>query len=124
MSSPEQDILIFINGEPYSAPPGKTLLSLILSQRLSIKTACGGKATCHLCRVTITKGRDTLPPPSIKEERALGNLLIDKGVRLSCQVPITDTLHVTLPKFESLKERRLRKKQIGNKGARSPKENE
>ena len=124
MSSPEKDIPIFINGERYFAVPGKTLLDLILSQRLAIKTACGGKASCHLCRVTITEGQDKLPPPSRKEERALGNILIDKGVRLSCQIAVTDTLHVTLPKFESLKERRLRKKQVGNKSARSPKENE
>jgi len=123
MSSPEEDIRIFINGEPYFAPPGKTLLNLILSQRLSIKTACGGKAACHLCRVTVTEGQEKLPPPSKKEERALGNILIDKGVRLSCQVLIADRIHVTLPKFESLKERRLRKKRIGNNGGHSPKEN-
>ena len=115
MNSPQELVPLLIDGVPFSAPPGGTLLNFILSEGLSIATACGGKATCHLCRVTLEDGLEELPPPSAKEERALGNILIGQGVRLSCQVTIAHSLNITLPQRESPEERRLRKKRLRRK---------
>ena len=110
MMDSEENIIITIDGNPIECTPESTLLNVVVNANLKIETACGGKATCHLCRVTITEGAEYLAAPSRKEARALGNILLDKGVRLSCQIKITRTIAVSLPKYESPEERRRRKK--------------
>ena len=115
MMDSEENIIITIDGNPIECAPESTLLNVVVNSDLKIETACGGKAVCHLCRVTITEGAEHLPAPSRKEARALGNILLDKGVRLSCQIKITQPIAVILPKYESSEERRRRKKSAKTK---------
>ena len=110
-----ENIIVTIDGKPIECCPNSTLLNVIVNANLKIETACGGKCACHLCRITVTEGAENLEAPSRKEARALGNILLDKGVRLSCQIKITQPIAITLPKYESPEERRRRKERARTK---------
>jgi ferredoxin len=90
-------IKITINDRDIAAVAGQTLLQVILDAEIPIDTACGGQARCHLCRVTITEGRENLPKASAIEYKALGNVLIAQGMRLACQTEVAQSLSVTVP---------------------------
>ena len=109
MTNTKPRVTIEIDNQKIECPAESMLLNVIIKLNLKVETACGGNGICQLCRVTITEGGENLAPPSLKEARALGNILLDKGVRLSCQVRITHPIKITLPKYESPEERRRRK---------------
>jgi ferredoxin len=90
-------IKITINDRDIAAVAGQTLLQAILDAEIPIDTACGGQARCHLCRVTITEGRENLPKANAIEYKALGNVLIAQGMRLACQIEVAQSLSVTVP---------------------------
>jgi ferredoxin len=99
-------VTLSIDGRAVPCPRGSTLLNAILNAGLLVETACGGQGTCHLCRATITAG-DAGTPTAI-ETRALGNVLLASGVRLSCQVRVEGPLAVRLPVYESPAQRKAR----------------
>lgn len=52
-------------------------------------TGCtAGKGDCPACVVSITTGAELLSPPSVAEEKQLGNELLEQALRLACQVKI------------------------------------
>ena len=104
------DITVKINSQSYPCKRGVSLLNVIISHGLLIESACGGKGTCHLCRVTISDPPEDLNPPEKIEHRALGNVLLHSGVRLACQVRVTDGLELELPRYETKAERRRRRR--------------
>jgi ferredoxin len=87
---------------------GQTLLNAIMNAGLLVRTACGGKGACHLCRVTVVAGAEHIAPPQAWEEKALGNVLIAQGIRLSCQVSPAEGMKITLPPYETPEQRRER----------------
>ena len=107
--TPQQTTTIYLDGEPVQATAHGPLLNAIMQAGRLIETACGGKGVCHLCRVTIAPQSASLPPPNDIEQRALGNVLLAQGVRLSCQISVTVGLAVILPQFETRAERRARR---------------
>ncbi|MED5464457.1 MAG: 2Fe-2S iron-sulfur cluster-binding protein [Myxococcota bacterium] len=108
-------ITLRVDEETIDAQRDISLLKALTDAGLRVETACGGMATCHLCRVTITEGGAALSAPSRREQRALGNILISQGVRLSCQVKVTSPFSVKLPEYESPTERRRRKERARQK---------
>lgn len=114
-----QEVSITIDGRVILCAPGRPLLNAILSAGLLVETACGGQGTCHLCRVTVVRAAPTLPPANSIETKALGNVLLAQGMRLSCQVPTEAGLEVRLPVFETPEARRERIRQArARKGKR------
>jgi len=111
-----EEIKVEINAQSYSCESGTTLLNVILNHELLIETACGGKGTCHLCRVKLTSTPKGLEEPTKIEHRALGNVLLNEGLRLSCQVTVVNGLKVELPKYETRAERRARRAKSRKKG--------
>jgi uncharacterized 2Fe-2S/4Fe-4S cluster protein (DUF4445 family) len=56
---------------------------------LEITSMCGGKGTCHRCKVQIVSGQ--VFPAAPDEARALGQQSLTDGYRLACQArPLTD----------------------------------
>lgn len=100
-------VTIIVDGEGLICRPGRPLLNELLNGGKLVRTACGGKGSCHLCRVII-ENRERLMPPTALEKRALGNVLIAQGMRLSCQVQPVEGLRVRLPRVESPEERKKR----------------
>lgn len=70
------------------ARPGQTVFELGWKEETHIQSACVGKGTCGLCRVTIVQGEEKLSPYNAVEEKHLGNLYHLTKIRLSCQCKI------------------------------------
>jgi Na+-transporting NADH:ubiquinone oxidoreductase subunit F len=73
---------------------GETLLQVLNQQKLFVPSACGGKATCGLCKVQVVAGGGGLLPTEqvfvTRQER-------QDGIRLACQVRVQNNIEVRLP---------------------------
>src|SRR5215467_12783232 len=77
----------------FAAPAGKKLVLAIEDSGIDILHRCGGNARCTTCRVEILGG----DPGEIREpERLILSTKTDLSdhTRLSCQIRVTDDLHV------------------------------
>ena len=73
---------------------GSTLLGTLSANKIFIPSACGGKGSCGVCKVTVAKGGGAMLPTEVShinrgEER--------EGVRLSCQVKVKGDMDIELP---------------------------
>ena len=73
---------------------GSSLLSALSSSKIFIPSACGGKATCGLCKVRILSGAGPLLPT---EEPYLSSEEISTGARLSCQIKVKNNMKILIP---------------------------
>ncbi len=73
---------------------GSSLLSSLAANKIFIPSACGGKATCGMCKVKVIDGAGPLLPTEepylLPDERA-------EGIRLSCQVKIKNNIKISVP---------------------------
>ncbi len=84
-----------INSEkPMEVPSGDTLLNTLSKKKIYIPSACGGKATCGVCKVRIL---DPVPDVKPTEEPHLTAEEKADGVRLSCQVKLRQSMHIEVP---------------------------
>lgn len=72
----------------YEAPEGTNLLVALQREEHPISTSCGGRATCGLCQLTVTRGREFLSPVNDEEIGHLGNVAKVVDIRLACQAVI------------------------------------
>jgi Na+-transporting NADH:ubiquinone oxidoreductase subunit F len=75
------------------AESGETLLSVLNSNKLYVPSACGGKATCGLCKVRVESGGARTSVENLfmtPADRAA-------GMRLACQVRVSGEVKVRLP---------------------------
>ncbi len=73
---------------------GSSLLSLLASNKIFIPSACGGKATCGLCKVQVLEGAGPLLPT---EEPYLSDDERKNNFRLSCQVKVKNNIQILIP---------------------------
>lgn len=73
---------------------GSSLLSTLAGQKIFIPSACGGKATCGLCKLAVLDGAGPVLPT---EQPYLTADEIKRNVRLSCQVKIKRNLKILIP---------------------------
>jgi len=88
------DVTITVNDDPDKAivtPAGETLLNTLGAQRIFIPSACGGKGTCGVCKVTVAKGGGALLPT---ETSHVNRGEARHGVRLSCQVKVKQDMAI------------------------------
>ncbi|WP_281886906.1 2Fe-2S iron-sulfur cluster-binding protein [Paenibacillus sp. YYML68] len=81
------------------ARPGTTLLDAARRARVHIRTRCGGKAACLMCKVQVADGGEAgLVPMNDAERNKLGSLE-EQGYRLSCQAKLNGkaSMTVTIP---------------------------
>ena len=91
------DVTITINKDPDKAlvtESGSTLLETLAANSIFIPSACGGKGSCGVCKVTVTDGGGAILPTershvSRGEERDC--------VRLSCQVKVKQDIEIEVP---------------------------
>jgi Na+-transporting NADH:ubiquinone oxidoreductase subunit F len=88
------DVTITINDDPDKAivtPAGETLLNTLGAQQIFIPSACGGKGTCGVCKVSVIEGGGALlPTESSHVDRGEAR----HGVRLSCQVKVKQDMAI------------------------------
>ena len=68
--------------------PGDDILEVFQSHGEPLATACGGVASCGLCRVAVLAGGESRTPLKPQEIVHLGALARSLGLRLACQARI------------------------------------
>ena len=77
-----------------SVQGGSSLLSTLAGEKIFIPSACGGKATCGLCKVGVLEGAGPILPteePYLTAEDRAGQL------RLSCQIKVKNSMKLRIP---------------------------
>jgi Na+-transporting NADH:ubiquinone oxidoreductase subunit F len=72
---------------------GEPLSSYLIANRIFIPSACGGKATCGFCKVTVLEGGGPVLPtekPFLTKREILSN------IRLACQVKVKSDIRVII----------------------------
>jgi len=90
------DVKVTVNGgtKEFTVKGGQSLLSTLMGQGIFIPSACGGRGSCGLCRLTVDSGAGELAPteiPWINEEDR------KKSIRLSCQVKVKRDMAIRIP---------------------------
>ncbi len=73
---------------------GSSLLSSLALNKIFIPSACGGKATCGLCKVKLASESGPVLPT---EEPYLTDEEMAEGIRLSCQLKVKENLTLFIP---------------------------
>lgn len=88
-------VRITVNGRrELDVEGGKPLLSTLKEEGIFIPSACGGRGSCGLCKVTLAEPAGTPAPtemPWLQPAERSGN------VRLSCQLKVKKPLAITIP---------------------------
>jgi len=82
-------------GKSVRVKPGTTLLDAARRANIPIRTRCGGKAACFMCKVTVRPGSDLQPIGEVEKNKLLG--LDEDHVRLSCQARVAGKVDVEIP---------------------------
>lgn len=85
------------SGKIVKVRPGTTLLAASRRAGVPVKTRCGGKANCMMCKVKIMQGAESLTPVKRSELLRLGEANLSGGFRLSCQAGLTGNVVVEVP---------------------------
>ncbi|MDZ4858659.1 MAG: NADH:ubiquinone reductase (Na(+)-transporting) subunit F [Candidatus Hydrogenedentes bacterium] len=91
------NVNIVINGDvanPISVPAGSTLLGTLADRKIFIPSACGGKGSCGVCRVTVKEGGGEMLPTELNHIKR-GEA--KEGCRLSCQVKVKQDMKIEIP---------------------------
>jgi 2Fe-2S ferredoxin len=80
-----------------NAPAARPLMEVLRDAETGILGICGGECMCGTCHVYVDPAwLDKLPPKSEEEQmmlEAIGDIVeVRPNSRLSCQIPISDTL--------------------------------
>ena len=83
---------ITVNDEkPLRVQGGRPLLATLKEQDIFIPSACGGRGSCGLCKVTVTEGAGDVLPTELPW---LSPGEIDGGTRLACQVKVKQDMNI------------------------------
>ena len=92
---PSEDCTILINEEKTErVEAGGTLLEGLAKLGYGIPSPCGGKATCHQCKVKVLEGGGE---PAEVETMVFAPKKIKEGWRLSCQCKVREDMKVDIP---------------------------
>ena len=67
-------------------PRGWSVLEASRAFHIGHASSCGGRARCSTCRIRITVGAESCPPPNAEERATLEHIRADPDVRLACQL--------------------------------------
>ncbi len=94
---PQGEVTITVNDDPdkaIKANTGGTLLGVLADQGIFVPSACGGKGSCGVCKVTVTDGGGSMLPT---EANFVSRGEAREGVRLSCQVKVKNDMKIEVP---------------------------
>ncbi|MEM6802346.1 MAG: 2Fe-2S iron-sulfur cluster-binding protein [Bacteroidota bacterium] len=77
----------------FEANPSSNVMEVLTEEKFDVPAICGGMAGCGTCHIAVLKDADKLDAPDDDEEFMLDSLPnFQDGSRLSCQLPLTDSL--------------------------------
>jgi adenylate cyclase len=82
------------SGQRMRIQPGATVLETLRANRIPHASVCGGRARCTTCRIRVTQGLESLPPPAGLEAKALARIEAPAGLRLACQIRPTNDIAI------------------------------
>ena len=82
------------NDKQYTVEGGSTLLSTLISEKVFIPSACGGKGSCGYCKVKVMEGAG---PVIATEKPWLTEAELNDHVRISCQVKVKNDIKIEIP---------------------------
>jgi ferredoxin len=80
----------------FEANSEDTILQTLKKNNLSIKSSCGGCASCGTCVVKIISGEDHITPMESSEITLLGNIFHLTKERLACQTKMTGDIVIDI----------------------------
>lgn len=86
--------ITYPGGREFAVVPGPSVLDISQVSGIPHASVCGGRGRCSTCRVRVTKGIETLPPPAPGEKAVLARVNAAPNVRLACQIRPTHNLAV------------------------------
>lgn len=78
----------------FTVDGGRTLLSTLISEKVFIPSACGGKGSCGYCKVKVHEGGG---PVIATEKPWLTEEEIADDVRISCQIKVKQDIEIEIP---------------------------
>lgn len=84
-------------GEVFLAEDEKTLLELLLKNKVDIGHSCDGMGTCGTCHVFVLSDHTALPERNPVELERATDLKFASNERLACQLPPVDGLIIRIP---------------------------
>jgi 2Fe-2S ferredoxin len=93
MSLPE--VTFWPDNKKIQVRPGTTLLEAGRKAKVNIRTRCGAKAACLMCKVQVGD-HSGLEPMNQNERLKLGSQA-SEGYRLSCQARVKSDVQVNVP---------------------------
>lgn len=78
----------------FTVDGGNTLLSTLISEKIFIPSACGGKGSCGYCKVRVLEGGG---PVIATEKPWLTEEEMADDVRLSCQLKVKQDIRIAIP---------------------------
>jgi len=91
------EVNLNINDDPENSmtvAAGGTLLNTLAERKIFIPSACGGKGSCGVCKVTVKEGGGALLPTELSH---ISRGEAREGCRLSCQVKIKNDMKIEIP---------------------------
>ncbi len=87
--------ITYAGGRVVQAPRNFSVLEASRLAGIPHASVCGGRGRCSTCRIRVSLGMSSLPPPSAGEQRVLQRVGASPNVRLACQLKPTGDLTVT-----------------------------
>lgn len=78
--------IILADGRQLDIPQQASVLETFRMHQEPIAAVCGGHGRCTTCRVQILAEQDSLPSPTVEEQKALDLINAGPHVRLACQL--------------------------------------
>jgi len=94
---PSGEVKVVINDDPdhtLTTQSGGTLLNTLAANKLFIPSACGGKGSCGVCKVTVVEGGGAMLPT---ETGHISRGEAREGCRLACQVKVKQDMKIEIP---------------------------
>lgn len=86
--------ITYPGGHVLEVVKGPSVLEISQMSGIPHAAVCGGRGRCSTCRVRVTRGLETLPPPTTGEKTVLARVNAAPSVRLACQLRPTHDLSV------------------------------
>ena len=89
----------FEDGPTVAVNSGTTIMDASKQAKVDIDSFCGENLSCSTCKVIIVDGAKCLSKASAEEQALLGQAMVKKNYRLSCQAKIDGVVHVKVPEY-------------------------